>query len=137
MNWYRLILASSQNKCLLQWKKELNENQDVHMDPMCPVECNKINNIIKYCSLLHKFLMEAKQYIHLWNRLHQAFPVVEKFSCATGKRTPIPEGLTWSNKEKESQGRLQTWTENGRYLLEKVLFDKYIWIYCKVRYCHL
>lgn len=53
MNWYRLTGASSQNKCFLQLKN-LNENQDVHMGLMCPVECNEINEIIKYCSVLHK-----------------------------------------------------------------------------------
>lgn len=62
---------------------------------------------------------------------------MEKFSCATGKGTQMPEGLTWSNKEEESQGRLQMWTENDSYLLAKVIFDKNILICCKVKYCHL
>lgn len=49
----------------------------------------------------------------------------------------MPEGFTWSNKEEESEGRLQTWTENYSYLLAKVKFDKYILICCKVKYHHL
>lgn len=49
----------------------------------------------------------------------------------------MPEGLTWSNKEEGSKGRLQMWTENDTYLLAKVMFDKYILICCKVKYCHL
>lgn len=62
MNRYRLIVVSSQNKCLLQQSKEVNAKQDVHRDPMHLVECNEINKIIKAlcCPLKNIFLVEAR-----------------------------------------------------------------------------